>query len=74
MLPPFPFVTLHQQPLPDGPAAESEWLARSAASGRAVAHLWSAAEGLIDQLEVASVAGAAGPADARLAATSAPAG
>ena len=33
MLPPFPFVTLHQQPLPDGPAAESEWLARSAASG-----------------------------------------
>ncbi|HMQ71907.1 MAG TPA: lipoate--protein ligase [Rubrivivax sp.] len=60
MLPPFPFVTLHQQPLPDGPAAESEWLARSAASGRAVAHLWSAAEGLIVPRRYTALPGWAG--------------
>ncbi|MCW5664768.1 MAG: lipoate--protein ligase [Piscinibacter sp.] len=39
-LPRFGFVTIHEQPLPDGIAAEAEWLARCAELRRASAHLW----------------------------------
>src|SRR5574337_387155 len=46
-LPRFGFVTLHDQPVADGPAAEGEWAERAAATGRAAAHLWRGATGLI---------------------------
>jgi len=46
-LPRFGFVTVHAEPLPDGPAAEREWAARAAATGRATAHLWHGAPGLV---------------------------
>lgn len=47
ILPAFGFVTIHGAPIPDGPAAEDEWIARSAATGRAAAHWWQGAPGLI---------------------------
>lgn len=46
-LPRFPFVTIHQEPLADGIAAEGEWLQRCAALGRASAHLWRGEAGLV---------------------------
>ncbi len=46
-LPRFGFVTVHGEPLADGPAAESAWAERAAAPGRASAHLWCGASGLI---------------------------
>lgn len=46
-LPPFVFVCVHGTPISDGPAAEGEWIARCARSGRSAAHLWQGASGLI---------------------------
>lgn len=46
-LPAFGFVTVHGEPMADGPVAEDAWCARSAATGRATAHLWQGASGLI---------------------------
>jgi lipoate-protein ligase A len=46
-LPRFGFVTVHGEPLADGPAAEGEWAERTAATGRAAAHLWRGTPGLI---------------------------
>jgi lipoate-protein ligase A len=46
-LPIFGFVTVHAEPLADGVACESEWMARCAATGRAAAHLWQAPVGLV---------------------------
>ena len=46
-LPRFGFVTIHDQPLPDGIAAEAEWLARCAELRRASAHLWRGTESLV---------------------------
>jgi len=45
-LPRFGFVARHGLPIADGPAAESDWLAACAATGRASAHLWTAPTGL----------------------------
>lgn len=45
-LPAFGFVTVHGEPIADAPVAEDEWCARSAATGRAAAHLWQGAPGL----------------------------
>lgn len=47
VLPRFGFVTVHDQPVADGPAAESEWAERAAATGRASAQLWRGEPGLI---------------------------
>ena len=47
MIPRFGFVTVHEQPLPDGIAAEGQWLARCAQARRASAHLWQGAEALV---------------------------
>jgi lipoate-protein ligase A len=46
-LPRFAFVTIHEDPLADGIAAEGEWLQRCAALGRAGAYLWRGTEGLV---------------------------
>jgi lipoate-protein ligase A len=46
-LPPFGFVCVHERPLADGIAREAEWLARAAASGFAVAHLWQGTPGWV---------------------------
>lgn len=46
-LPRFGFVTIHEEPLADGIAAEGEWLARCAELQRASAHLWRGTEGLV---------------------------
>lgn len=46
-LPRFGFVTVHEDPLADGIAAEGEWLARCAELRRASAHLWRGTEGLV---------------------------
>lgn len=46
-LPVFGFVTRHHAPLADGVACEAAWLAACAASGRASAHLWQGAPGLV---------------------------
>ncbi|MDE2094886.1 MAG: lipoate--protein ligase [Burkholderiales bacterium] len=46
-LPLFGFVTVHQRPLADGVAAEAEWMARAADTGRAAAYLWRGEPGLV---------------------------
>ena len=46
-LPVFGFVTIHGLPLPDGIAAEAEWMARCAATGRAAASLWHGPVGVV---------------------------
>ncbi len=46
-LPVFGFVSVHQLPLADGIAAEAEWMASAAATGRAAAHLWRGEPGLV---------------------------
>jgi lipoate-protein ligase A len=46
-LPLFGFVTMHERPLADGIAAEAEWMAAAAATGRAAAHLWRGEPGLV---------------------------
>jgi lipoate-protein ligase A len=46
-LPAFGFVTVHQQPLEQAMARESEWLAAAASRGIACAHLWTAPSGII---------------------------
>jgi lipoate-protein ligase A len=46
-LPTFGFVTAHERPLPDGVACEAQWMAGAAAHGRALAHLWEGAPGLV---------------------------
>lgn len=46
-LPPFGFVSIYDTPLVDGMAREAEWMAGSAASGRAAAKIWSAPQGLV---------------------------
>lgn len=46
-LPLFGFVTVHERPLADGIAAEAEWMAYAAATGRAAAHLWRGEPGLV---------------------------
>jgi lipoate-protein ligase A len=46
-LPVFGFVTLHEQALADGIASETEWMAGVATHGRALAHLWEGAPGLV---------------------------
>ena len=46
-LPVFGFVSVHQRPLADGIAAEAEWMASAAATGRAAAHLWRGEPGLV---------------------------
>ena len=46
-LPLFGFVTVHERPLADGIAAEAEWMASAAATGRAAAHLWRGEPGLV---------------------------
>ncbi len=46
-LPVFGFVTVHRRPLADGIAAEAEWIASAADTGRAGAHLWRGEPGLV---------------------------
>lgn len=46
-LPVFGFVTRHHAPLADGVACEAAWMATCAATGRATAHLWQGAPGLV---------------------------
>ncbi|MBX3603624.1 MAG: lipoate--protein ligase [Piscinibacter sp.] len=46
-LPRFAFVTVHDDPLADGIAAEDEWLVRCAELKRASAHLWRGTESLV---------------------------
>lgn len=46
-LPVFGFVSLHEQPIADGVAAEAAWLARCGQGGPASAHLWTAPVGLV---------------------------
>ena len=46
-LPVFGFVSVHGQPLADGIAAEADWMARAAATGRATAHLWRGEPGWV---------------------------
>jgi lipoate-protein ligase A len=46
-LPPFDFVSVHERPLADGIAAEANWMASAAATGRAMAHLWRGERGLV---------------------------
>jgi lipoate-protein ligase A len=46
-LPTFGFVTAHERPLSDGVASEAQWVAGTAAHGRALAHLWEGAPGLV---------------------------
>ncbi len=46
-LPTFGFVTVHERPLADGVAQEAAWLAQGARTGRAAAHLWQGAPGLV---------------------------
>ncbi len=45
-LPRFGFVTVHAEPLADGPGAEREWAEIAAASKHAAAHLWHGTAGL----------------------------
>lgn len=47
MLPVFGFVTQHVAPLAEGLADEAGWMASTAATGRAVAHLWQGAPGWV---------------------------
>ncbi len=51
-LPVFGFVTRHAQPLADGMAQEAAWMAQAAATGRAAAHLWQGAPGLVAPVSV----------------------
>jgi lipoate-protein ligase A len=46
-LPVFGFVSVHERPLADGIAAEAEWMASAARTGRAAAHLWRGEPGLV---------------------------
>ena len=46
-LPVFGFVTRHVAPLADGVLREAQWMEQCAETGRAVAHLWSGAPGLV---------------------------
>lgn len=46
-LPVFGFVSVHCRPLADGIAAEAEWMATAASTGRAAAHLWRGEPGLV---------------------------
>jgi lipoate-protein ligase A len=46
-LPAFGFVSIHHRSLADGIACEAEWMACAAATGRAGAHLWHGAPGLV---------------------------
>lgn len=46
-LPAFGFVTRHVAPLADGVLLEAQWTEQCAATGRAVAHLWSGTPGLV---------------------------
>lgn len=46
-LPVFGFVTRHRAPLADGVSCEAAWMATCAATGRATAHLWQGAPGLV---------------------------
>jgi lipoate-protein ligase A len=41
-LPAFDDVAIHEEPVANGIALETEWMARAAATGRAAAHLWTA--------------------------------
>lgn len=43
----FGFVSVHERPLADGVAAEAEWMASAAATGRAAVHLWRGEPGLV---------------------------
>ncbi len=43
----FGFVSMHQRPLADGIAAEADWMAAAAATGRAAAHLWRGEPALV---------------------------
>ncbi len=47
VLPIFGFVTVHRRPLADGIAAEADWMAACAATGRSAAHLWQGLPGLV---------------------------
>lgn len=65
-LPVFGFVTVHRQSLAAGIAHEAEWLAASAALGRASAHLWTAPVGIVVPRRYTALPGwAAAAADAR---------
>jgi lipoate-protein ligase A len=57
MLPIFGFVCVHREPLAEGPAAEAEWLASCAATGRAAAHLWQGRPGLVVPRKLAAEPG-----------------
>lgn len=46
-LPVFGFVACHGEPLADGVAKEPGWMAHSAATGRAAAHLWQGVPGFV---------------------------
>src|SRR5690242_10621419 len=46
-LPAFGFVSVHRRPFADGIVREADWMATSAATGRAVAHLWQGVPGFI---------------------------
>jgi lipoate-protein ligase A len=46
-LPLIGFVTVHERPLADGIAAEADWVASAAATGRAAAHLWRGEPALV---------------------------
>ena len=56
-LPAFGFVTVHRPPLAAGIAHEADWLAASAALGRASAHLWTAPRGLVVPRRYAALPG-----------------
>ncbi|WP_052231296.1 lipoyl protein ligase domain-containing protein [Tepidimonas taiwanensis] len=64
-LPAFGFVTVHRQPLAGGVAHEAQWLAGSAAHGRACAHLWTAPRGLVVPRRYTSLPGWAAAASER---------
>jgi len=63
-LPVFGFVSVHDRPLADGVAAEADWMASTAATGRAAAHLWRGEPGLVVPRSCTSLPGWAAAAQA----------
>nr|WP_259374287.1 lipoate--protein ligase [Calidifontimicrobium sp. SYSU G02091] len=65
-MPVFGFVTVHRRPVTAGVAHEADWLAGSAALGRASAHLWTAPTGIVVPRRYTALPGwAAAAADGR---------
>jgi lipoate-protein ligase A len=57
ILPVFSFVSVHERPLADGIAAEADWMAVAATTGRAAAHLWRGEPGLVVPRSCATLPG-----------------